>query len=110
MLAAGTADFQVDEGLHAEADAIDAGLSGSGNLQDALADYERRRNDASRQDYWQNLNAARFNPPPDEVFRIRAAVRGDEDATTQFFLAHEGMIPRDAFFNPANMERLFRST
>jgi flavin-dependent dehydrogenase len=87
-------------------EAIDTGLSGSGNLQDALEDYERRRNDASRQDYWQNLNAARFIPPPDEVFRIRAAVRGDEDATTQFFLAHEGMIPRDAFFNPENLDRL----
>jgi hypothetical protein len=44
------------------------------------------------------------------VFRIRAAVRGNPEMTTRFFLAHEGMIPRDAFFNPANMERLFATT
>ena len=88
-------------------DALDTGLSGGGDMQQALQEYERRRNDASRQDYWQNLNAARFTPPPDEVYRIRAAVRGNQDATTQFFLAHEGLIPREAFFNPQNLERLF---
>ena len=88
-------------------DALDSGLSGRGELQPALEDYERRRNDASRQDYWQNLDAARFIPPPDEVYRIRAAIRGNQEATRQFFLAHEGMIPREAFFNPENLERLF---
>jgi len=88
------------------ADAIDTGLSGRGDLLGALEEYETRRNDAARQDYWQNLNAARFVPPPAEVYRIRAAIRGDEEATRQFFLAHEGMIPRESFFNPENLERL----
>src|SRR6185436_10058484 len=46
------------------ADAIDTGLSGRGDLLGALEGYEKRRNDASRQEYWQNLNAARFVPPP----------------------------------------------
>jgi flavin-dependent dehydrogenase len=87
-------------------EAIDTGLSGRGDLLSAMQDYETRRNDASRQEYWQNLSAARFIPPPEEVYRIRAAVRGNLEATTQFFLAQEGMIPRDAFFNPENLGRL----
>jgi 2-polyprenyl-6-methoxyphenol hydroxylase-like FAD-dependent oxidoreductase len=87
-------------------DALDIGLSGRGDLTGALQDYERRRNEASRQDYMQNLNAARFIAPPDEVYRIRAAIRGDREATTQFFLAHEGMIPRPSL----RASRALRST
>ena len=78
-------------------DAVDTGLSGRGDLLGALREYEKRRNEASKPDYWQNLNAARFIPPPDELFRIRGAVRGNQEMTTRFFLANEGMIQRDAF-------------
>jgi 2-polyprenyl-6-methoxyphenol hydroxylase-like FAD-dependent oxidoreductase len=78
-------------------DALDDGLSGRRDLQEALAGYEKRRNEATRSDYWQNINAARFKPAPDEVYRIRAAVRGNQDATNRFFMANEGMIPREAF-------------
>jgi flavin-dependent dehydrogenase len=73
-------------------DSLDEGLSGRCDLEVALARYEHRRNEESRVDYWQNLSAARFEPPPEEVYRIRAAVRGDEEATRQYFLAREGLI------------------
>jgi hypothetical protein len=66
-------------------DAVDTGLSGRGDLLGALQEYEKRRNEASKPDYWQNLNTSRFIPPPDEVFRIRAAVRGNQEMTTRFF-------------------------
>ena len=88
-------------------DALDAGLSGRCDLDEALEGYERKRNDAAAEDYRQNINSARFITPPDELLRIRAAVRHDRHATTQMFLAREGLIPRETFFNPENLERLF---
>ncbi len=88
-------------------DAIDAGLSGGRDLDAALAAYERRRNEATLPDYRQNMQLARFAPPPPpglspeeqrvDQMRLRASVRGDREATRQFFMAHEGLIPREAF-------------
>jgi hypothetical protein len=31
---------------------------------------------------------------------------GNQEATNRFLMATEGMIPREAFFNPENMQRL----
>ena len=39
----------------------------------ALADYERRRNEASATDYADNIAAARFTPLPAQALAIRAA-------------------------------------
>src|SRR5262245_28117545 len=87
-------------------DALDDGLSGRRRLAEALQDYERQRNEASRSDYQENLHLARFLPPPPEVYQLRAALRDDPDAARQFFLARQGMIPREAFFNPENLQQL----
>jgi len=87
---------------HALAD----GLSGRRPLEAALAEYERRRNEATLPDYRQNLERAQFTPFPAEVLGLRAAIRGDQAATNQFYLANEGMIAREAFFSPETMRRL----
>jgi flavin-dependent dehydrogenase len=91
-------------------DALDEGLSGQRPLDEALPEYERRRNEAAMADYRENLRMARFEPFPEEVYRLRAAVRGNAEATRQFFMAHEGMIPREQFFNPDNLQRLLAAT
>ena len=75
---------------------------------EALADYERQRNEATMMDYKQNLHLASFQPAPEDLLRIRAAIRGNPEASRQFYMAVEGMIPREAFFNPANLERVLR--
>jgi 2-polyprenyl-6-methoxyphenol hydroxylase-like FAD-dependent oxidoreductase len=87
-------------------DAIHEGLSGQRPLEGALADYERRRNEAAMPCYQQNLNAARFRPYPPELYQLRAAVRGNPEETRRFFLARYGMIPPEQFFNPENVQRL----
>jgi hypothetical protein len=46
-------------------------------LNDALADFEKKRNQASAADYQQNIAAARFTPFPPEFLAVRAAVRID---------------------------------
>lgn len=87
-------------------DALDEGLSGRRPLAEALAEYERRRNEASAADYRENLHLASFQPPPAETYRLRAAIRNDAEATRQFFLARQQMIPPECFFNRDNLQRL----
>ncbi len=87
-------------------DAVDEGLSGRRPLEEALGAYERRRNEATLDEYQQNLQLARLQPPPAEVMQLRAALRGDQETTNQFFRAREGMIPYETFFNPENLQRI----
>ncbi len=91
-------------------DALDDGLTGRCDLQTALAGYEQRRNEASIADYRENLSAARFIRPAADVYRLRAAIRGNQQAINQFLLAREGMIPRAAFFNSPNLANLLATT
>ena len=86
--------------------AIDDGLSGRRVLGDALADYEQQRNAATMADYRMNLHLAQFKPPTPEERNLMAALQGNQEATNRFFLAREGMIPPETFFNPENLQRL----
>ena len=88
------------------ASAIAEGLLGTRPMQDALAAYERRRNEASSRDYDDNITMARFTPLRPEVLGLRAAVRNQPQQATAFTKAVMGMIDRDAFFNPENLQRV----
>jgi flavin-dependent dehydrogenase len=88
------------------ASAISEGLSGEQPLLGALAGYEKQRNSAAMQLYHQNAYQAQFKPVPEELLAIRAAIRGNQEETNRFFLAQEGLIPPEGFFNPDNLERL----
>jgi flavin-dependent dehydrogenase len=55
--------------------AIDDGMSGRRPLDDALADYEQRRNTAALSMYVETCERAAFQPFPSEVFEQRAAMR-----------------------------------
>jgi flavin-dependent dehydrogenase len=85
------------------AGAIGDGLSGARPLHDALADYERRRNAATLPEYHVNLALARFSPLPEEHRRLRAALRHDPEARRHFFLATQGMVAPETFFNEENL-------
>ena len=76
------------------ADSLTASLSGAQAETEALSEYERRRNEATMDDYEANLRAARFSPPAPEILQARAAARDDPQAMAQFCLAWEGRISR----------------
>jgi len=76
------------------ADSLTSSLSGAQAETAALGEYERRRNEATMDDYEANLRAARFSPPAPEVLQARAAARGNPHAMAQFCLAWEGRITR----------------
>jgi flavin-dependent dehydrogenase len=72
------------------ADSLAACFSGGLAETEALSEYERRRNEATMDDYEANLRAARFSPPAPEILQARAAARDDPDAMARFCLAWEG--------------------
>jgi hypothetical protein len=71
-----------------------------------MAEWEKRRNGAMAADWGQNLQLARFAPPQAEQQVLMRALVGEEEDTRRFFLAREGMIPPETFFNPANIRRI----
>jgi hypothetical protein len=50
--------------------------------------------------------AAKLGTPPPELLALRAAIRGDEQETRRFFMAHEGREDRAAYFSPENVGRI----
>jgi flavin-dependent dehydrogenase len=104
MLALGIAHALQDAELLAQA--VDAGLSGRTDLDNALTDYEVRHNAASLPDYRENLQWARLEPATPQVLALRAALRGRPADARLFALANFDALPREAFFNPENLERI----
>ena len=88
------------------ASAVEEGLSGRRALVDALAGYEERRNTEAIQLYRQNAQLAQFNPVSEDELAIRAALRGNQEETDKYYLAMQGTIPCEKFFNPDHLEQL----
>jgi flavin-dependent dehydrogenase len=82
------------------ADALDAGFTGSRPLEDALADYEQRRNEASRPLYELTYEFASLAPPSLEQQALFAELRDDEERTNRFFGTIAGTVPVADFFAP----------
>ena len=90
FLALGVCDAFRDAELLAAALASVA--SGERPEDEALADYEQRRNESTLPDFRQNLAEARLEPPPPEYLALRASLRGDEEATRRSYLQREGRL------------------
>ncbi|MCB0085820.1 MAG: hypothetical protein KDE47_32995, partial [Caldilineaceae bacterium] len=72
----------------------------------ALAGYEAQRNAASMEQFRQNLHLAQFKPMPAEAMLLRQKLRDRPADTHAFYLANQGMLPRETFFTPENMQRI----
>jgi 2-polyprenyl-6-methoxyphenol hydroxylase-like FAD-dependent oxidoreductase len=85
------------------AEAIDAGLSGRQPLDEALADYERSRNEAAMPIYEFTHQLAGLQPPGAEMQELFAAIRDDQEQTDRFFGTIAGTVPLAEFFSPENL-------
>ena len=73
-------------------DALGDALSGRRPEEEALADYRRRRDEATMPDYQRNLWQAQFKPTPPELLETRAAVRGSPEASSRFYMVAQGRL------------------
>ena len=86
--------------------AIDAGLSGRRSLEEALADYERRCNEAVLPMYELTCQLASLEPPSPEMQQFFGALRGNQAEIDRFWGTIAGTVPIPEFFSPRNIERI----
>jgi 2-polyprenyl-6-methoxyphenol hydroxylase-like FAD-dependent oxidoreductase len=106
LSAQGITDAFRDADLLSEA--IDAGLSGSRELQRALADYEQQRRAAVMPIYQSTCERARLEPFPPEFVALFRALRDNQREADRFFGTDAGTVPLDEFFSPENIESIVR--
>ena len=91
------------------AEAIDAGLSGRRPLADALAGYERKRNEAAMPLYERTLRAASYSPHTPGAYELRRALRQNQKDADRFFGVVAGTVSRDEFFARDNIQRILNA-
>jgi flavin-dependent dehydrogenase len=91
------------------AEAIDAGLSGRRPIEEAMADYERLRNEAAMPGYELDCQLASLEPPPLEMQRLFGALHGNREETNRFLGTIFESVPIPEFFAPHNIERIFQA-
>ncbi len=104
ITAQGITDAFRDAGLLAEA--IDAGFSGARPLEEALAGYERRRNEAVMPMYDYIRQFASLEPPTPEMQHLFAALRNNQEQTNRFFGTLVGTVSISEYFSPENIGQI----
>ena len=102
--AAGITDAFRDSELLA--DAVDAGLSGRRDLDEALAEFEKLRNEASLPVYHFTAQMAELAPPTPEVMQLFGALQHNQEDTNQYFGVFAQTVPVTTFFDTANLTRI----
>src|SRR5829696_4407080 len=97
---------------HAEllAEAIDDGLSGRRGMTEALADYERRRNEEVLPMFEHTTRLARLAPPPPEMVTLLEALRGDRAEAGRFLGTVTGTVSIPEFFSAENVGRILAAS
>lgn len=88
------------------AGAIDAGFSGSKPLGEALAEYERRRNEDAFPMYEFTCQQGALAPPPPEMFQLFKALRENREEAGRFLGITAGTVLAEEFFAPENVGRI----
>jgi flavin-dependent dehydrogenase len=80
------------------AEAVDDALCGRRPWEDALADYERRRNEAAMPMYEFTYAQSSLEPAPPPLQDLLAALADDPAGTDRFFGVFAGTVPVQDFF------------
>jgi 2-polyprenyl-6-methoxyphenol hydroxylase-like FAD-dependent oxidoreductase len=89
--------------------AIDDGFAGRRPLAEALAGYERTRNERTGPLYELTRQFATLQPPPPEMQQLIAALRHDQEQAGRFIGTVAGTVPIPEFFAPENLARIMGS-
>jgi len=108
ILAQGISDaFRCAEWL---ADAIDAGFSGARPLNDALAEYQRIRDERLTPSYELTCDLATLAPAPPEMLALYEALQHDEVERNRFFGTLGGTVSIPEYYAPENLRRIIGGT
>ena len=73
-------------------------------LDEALSDYERKRNEAVMPMYEMTCRLAALQAPPPEMQAIFWALRSNQHQTNHFFGLMAGSVPIAKFYSTRNIE------
>lgn len=99
--AQGISDAFRDADLLSEA--IDAGFSGQRPLEDALADYERTRNESALAEFHATCDRAAMEPPTPEMLGFFQALRGNQEQINRLIGLDAGTVTHAEFFSPQSI-------
>jgi len=88
------------------AEAVDDGLAGRRPMEEALADFERRRNEVELPYYDFTYYQGTFQPPDPSVLPVFAAVARSPRATSEFFGLFTQTTSPAAFFAPEHIGKI----
>ncbi|WP_322752223.1 NAD(P)/FAD-dependent oxidoreductase [Frankia sp. Cas3] len=88
------------------ADHLHLGLSGERSIDDAVAEYARRRDEESAGVFQLTVTMASLTPPP-FFYSALNAVSQSPDYLKKFFAMVAGGYPGEEFFAPQNLEKLY---
>jgi flavin-dependent dehydrogenase len=91
------------------AEAVDASLSGKRPVEEAMAEYEQRRNQAALPVYEFTCQLAALELPPPEMQQLFAALCHNQEQSNRFFGALAGTVPVAEFFAPENVGRIMET-
>lgn len=92
------------------ADALDQSWSGRKNINEALDEFERNRNEEVTPMYEYTCQLASLEPPPPEIQQLFGALIGNRADTDRFFGVIAGTVPVPEFYSPENIQRMLAVT
>lgn len=107
ILAQGITDAFRDAELLA--DALDDSFSGRAKIDEALAGYERIRNEEVMPMYQMTCDLAKLEPPSEDLQALLGAIRDDEVQIGRFLGTTAGTVPIAEFFSPENLGHIMAS-
>jgi flavin-dependent dehydrogenase len=87
-------------------EAVDDGFCGRIAMEDALAAYERRRNESVTPMYQLTCQFASMGPPSPAMQQLLAALVHNPTEADRFVGTISGVVPIPEFYAPANLQRI----
>ena len=84
----------------AVATALDESFAGRRPYEEAMADYQRARDEEAMPIYVFTCDFAKLEPPPPEMQQLIGSMQGDQDAQDGFVSVMAGTLPAPEFFGP----------
>jgi flavin-dependent dehydrogenase len=90
----------------AVASAVDDAFAGRRPYDDAMAGYQRARDEEALPVYEFTNDFAKIEPPPPEMQQLIGAMQGNQEAMDGFVSVMAGTLPAPEFFGPENAGRI----
>ncbi len=87
-------------------EAVDDGFCGRMPMEDALAAYERRRNESVMPLYQLTCQFASMEPPSPQMQQLFAALAHNPTEADRFIGTISGVVPIPEFYAPTNLQRI----